>query len=669
MKSTFIIIRYLDSIKSFIFRHPKHVLPIILFVLLILLTSLAISGTSEGIYHKLLYGEKSQDPSLIYGQPRLIRSDEFLVTTQLTTIQSENGYPQFNPTQGEGKNVSVVLDVPYKDWSAIFKPQNFSFFILPLENAFAFKWWSILFTLLLAAYYFFLRILGDRKILLSILGASLITFSPFVFWWYQSGTILSIAYGFILLLISMSLIDEVRLSKKKVSSLSIKTFTKSAAMAYILICFALILYPPFQIPIALIVLFILIGYTLERLNKNIKNLRVLLRLALPFILVTLVSVSICAAFIGSRYDTFKAITETTYPGKREIQSGKDHSLKALLVPYLQPQFQRESKGTQYYLNQSESSMFIVSSLILIIPSIAGLAWVYISSRKIDWILASLTSINTLFLAHIFIPLPSFFTKLFLLHLVPQQRLLLGIGLAGTITLVYMSVLLRSKATKHRFVKYFAYGYTGLLFAAGLWAGVEIINKYPNFISNIYLVIALNTIVCIGILLFLLRKVTLGIGILAAFSILSSIYINPLYKGLGDLNPKSSIASAIREVSPKDSKWGVVDGTYYNNLPQIAGRQSISGIEFYPNKKFWEKYVGKENEPYYNRYAHIILSDSTQSIELVQSDLIKISIRCDKKILNTIDYLLTTKPLSNNCTSLIKKVEYPNTNYFIYKINH
>lgn len=482
------MVRRFHALKNFITRHPKHIPPLSLLVVLILLTILKISGTSIGTYHTQFYGEVSRDPNLVYGHPRLIRSDEFLVITQMTIMQSENGFSQINPVQGEGKDVSVVLDVPYKEWSAIFKPQNFSFFVLPLEHAFAFKWWAMLFALLIAAYYFFLRILGDNKILLSIMGAVLVGFSPFVFWWYQAGTILPIVYGFIMLLIGMSLIDEIRPKQKKTSGMTLRTLAKCLAMSYALICFILVLYPPFQVPIALIVLFTLVGYALQKLERAIVKPRVILRLVLPFVVVVFLATSVCAVFVATRYDTFKAITETAYPGKREIQSGQDYSLKRLLVSYLQPQLQRESRGTQYHLNQSESSMFIVSSLIVLIPSIAALVWLYRKSRKIEWILLSLTALNALFLAHIFLPLPSFITKLFLLHLVPQQRLLIGIGLAGTITLIYMTTLLRKKLVDDRAVKYFAYGYILLLFAAGLWAGLGVMKTYPGFVSNIYLVV-------------------------------------------------------------------------------------------------------------------------------------------------------------------------------------
>ena len=661
--------RYLYGFKRFVTRHSEHILPLVLLVILLILTALKISGTSIGVYHTKFYGEESKDPYLIYGHPRLIRSDEFLVNTQMAIIQSENGFSRINPTQGEGKDVSVVLDTPYWEWSTLFKPQNFSFFVMPLEYAFAFKWWLLLFSLIASAYYFFLKLLNGKKIYIAIAGALLIGCSPFVFWWYQAGTTLTLTYGFILLILSINLIQKAKNNLDAPFKLNKEVAIKTALLAYVFVSFILILYPPFQIPVALVIAFLFVGYCLQ--NITFKKWKQVWRFLIPFLLAFLMGTLICGTFVATRYDTFKAISNTAYPGKREVASGKDEFSKRLLVPYLQPQLQRESKGTQYFLNQSEASMFLISSLIIFIPSAALLAWLYYKRHIFEWTLAALIAVNGLFLAHMFLPLPSIFTKLFLLHLVPQQRLLIGLGFAGTITLIYMAMLIQKyiQIKKDRHIYSFAVVYTLALFAIGTWAGVSIAELYPKFISNLYLILTLNAIFCLGILSFLVTKIRLGLGILALFSLLSVVYVHPLYVGLGDIIHNNSITTTIQKVSSPQSTWGVVDGTYINNFPQIAGRTSISGVEFYPNNNFWAKYVGQKNQDIYNRYAHITLSDTPETITLLQSDLIKVSMRCDKPIIQKIDYILSTKPLFMTCVSPLQEVVYPASRYYIYEIKH
>src|SRR5579871_4522235 len=158
--------------------------PLMLLVPLILLTVFKISGTSEGIYQQYIYGN-SRDANLLFGHPQPIRSDEWMYTTQLTIAQSQAGYPRINKNLGRGKDMSLIGDVPYKDWSSIFKPENLAFFAIPLANAFAFKWWLLLYLLIVSCYFFTLRLFNGRKLFAALFGLA-IGFTPFIFWWYES---------------------------------------------------------------------------------------------------------------------------------------------------------------------------------------------------------------------------------------------------------------------------------------------------------------------------------------------------------------------------------------------------------------------------------------------------------------------------------------------------
>ena len=103
--------RYLRSIWLF---------PSILAVIVVILSALQINGSSIGAYHSLFYG-KAPDQSLLFNGPRPIRSDEWLVTTQKTIAQSESNFPRVNTHIGNGEDVSI-MDVPYKEWSTVFRP-------------------------------------------------------------------------------------------------------------------------------------------------------------------------------------------------------------------------------------------------------------------------------------------------------------------------------------------------------------------------------------------------------------------------------------------------------------------------------------------------------------------------------------------------------------------
>lgn len=642
-------------------EYKHHLFPLGLVLVVFILTLLKLSGTSIGVYNEKFYGENSHDSNLVTGHPQDVRSDEFLVITQLTIIQANNHFSKFNPYQNGGKDVSVLLDVPYLEWSTVFKPQNFPFYVMPLENAFALKWWGMLVALLISSYYFFLRLVSKNRILIAVAGSILIAFSPFVFWWYQAGTIMTLAYGFILMIISISIIDQLQRRASHEKHSIIKLLLKCILLAYILVCFALNIYPPFQIPIALVTAAYVAGYLLNTTKFNVKRILIFIT---PFVVTAIVSVIVLLVFIMTRQSTFDSIANTVYPGKRIVPSGQGYYPPHLVTSYLQPQLQRDSRGPGYIINQSESSNFIVTSVLTLVPSIYLLYKGY-RRRKYDMILVTTSLLNIIFLSHILLPLPHIFTKLTLLSSVPQQRLIIGMGMLGVVQLIHIaSIMLKSKSSI--FTKRFVVFFVGCLTLVGLIAGLITAHDYPKFVSQPWLIASLLAFYSIGILLFFSNKLKAGLLILAAMSIGSVVAIHPLYKGLSPIY-RNEISKSISDISPSNSTWGVVDGTLINNLPQIAKRNTISGIEYYPNTSYWSKKVGSAYNSTYNRYAHVTLSDHPYDIILMQSDLFMVSIRCDKAVTKDLDFILSTKTLSQPCLQFIKSINYPAAQYYIYKV--
>ncbi|MDQ3123134.1 MAG: hypothetical protein M3Q14_00390 [bacterium] len=646
-------------------RDNKIVLfPAFLFALLIILTCLKISGTSIGVYHTYLYGENTKDPSLLFGKPQTVRSDEWLVNTQLTIAQEKNNYERINPHFSEPKDMSLLFDAPYREWSAFFKPQNFSFFVLSVEYAFAFKWWVLLFALMTSVYFFCLKLLPN-KILLAIAGSFIIGFSPFMFWWYQTGTIATLTYGFLITLVSMSLIDRTtiqvfgrRLSKK--TSVIIKT----SLLAYLLTAFALLLYPPFQVPVSLVVFFFLLGYFIQKSIGQPK--KTTFSMAMPFLIAVIVTVGIGATYLTSRSDVIHAIGNTVYPGKRVVASG-GYDVKKLLVSYLQPQLQQDEHGAKYDKNQSESSNFILLPLFLLIPSIVLVTWLYVKQKKFEWVLASLIACNLLFLAHLFIPSIDVLTKPFLLHLVPHDRLLIGLGFVAIITALYMTkVYMDQKIVLTKKYLWGALAYSFLFFGLMVWAGFETSKIYPDFISSKKLIVLLAAALITGLSLILINKPRPGFLIIALFSIASVLFIHPLYQGLGPLY-NNNLTKTIETISNKDATWAAAQSIYIENLPQMSGRSAVTGVAAYPSNKFWKENSDMKNDHIYNRYAHVFLSaNDSSSLVLIGTDLFAVSASCTRKVSQKIDYVISTTPLEGSCKKLIKTLHYPNVTFYFYK---
>lgn len=637
--------------------------PLAILLILVALSAFKISGTSIGSYQKALYPQGSHDSNLLLNSPREIRSDEWRVVTQAIIAQKEAGFPHINKNFNEDLDMSLLTDAPYIEWSVLFKPQHFSFFVMPLENAFAFKWWLLLVFLLLSTYFLCLKLVPNR-IVFAICVSVIAGFSPFVFWWYQTTTILSLAYSILIILFGIRLIDrdQIRICKKELSTRT-STIINGVVFAYLLVAFALLLYPPFQIPVALIAGFFLLGYLLNAIRKKTK--RQIAMLLIPFACAVALTGVICGTFILTRADVVGTISSTAYPGKRSVPSG-GYDINHLLVNFLQLQLIENNSQSNYYFNQSEESSFILLPLFFIVPLAFILVYLYVRKKQLDWIIIGLLIPCLLILAHMFIPFASPVSKLFFLHLVPIERAIIGLGLSAILILIYIAHLYQKTIKISHKMQWVIAGYVFIFCMLAILSGLHIREMYPNLIPSRKLLVLYALILYAGLYLFLRGKTAVGAVILALFSIVSVWQVHPLYVGFGEIY-NHKLTHAIKTISNPDDTWAVAEDVRFENLPQMSNRKAITGIAFYPNLDFWDKYSESNNRDIYNRYAHIVLDDkTTQPILLVQKDIFVVSTQCGRKLTTQIDFMLSTRPIEKSCYTLVKTIVYPNQTFYIYK---
>jgi hypothetical protein len=653
---------------SFIRRLANSVwlFPSILLLILIILTSLRISGSSIGIYNTSFYGG-AKDSNLLLNGPESIRSDEWLVTTQLTIAQHAAGYPRVNPNIDSGRDMSVVGDAPYKDWSSVFKPQNLAFFILPFENAFAFKWWLLLYLVIASCYFFTLRILPGKKLFATIFSTA-VGLSPFLFWWYQTGTLACIFYGFFILILVMRVINEEKVRFLENLRLRYSYLAYVIGLAYLVSCFALILYPPFQIPVAIATAFLGTGLFLAAYGSRKKLVSrdslVKLAILLSGVVVALV---IVFAFFHTRENVVNAITNTVYPGKRTVQT-EGNSGYEILSTFLQPQLQRISRAAHYFTNQSEASNFVLLLPFLFIPGCFFLYKEYAQTRRINWPLLSVQLCILLFLAYLFVPVLSPLYKLFGLNKVANVRLFIGLGFAGVIQLLLIVKSLENLKTPAKKLNAWAGLYTMVCAIVLACISLYARTKYPEFIHSPLLIGFFGLFFCALIFCFLSRRSLLGALLLFLFSAGCVYKIHPLYRGMGPIYD-SAVIQAIDNVSMPDDSWAALDSLYYENFPAIANRDSLSGVKPYPDVAFWRKVAGAKDDYYYNRYAHVIFNEGIKSDFVLGSpDSFQVRFACTAFIEKNLDYALSTHPLDLPCIREVKEVHYPALTFYIYKVD-
>jgi hypothetical protein len=645
------------------FLHSVWLFPALLTIALILLTILRISGSSIGSYQAYFYGN-TKDQHLILNQPQAVRSDEWLVNTQMTIAQSNNHYNRINHNIGQGEDMSVTLDVPYKDWSELFKPHNWVFFVLPFEYAFAFKWWLMAYLLVLGCYFFILALLPHKRLLATLISLSLL-FSSFVQWWYQYITIGPIYYTFFIGIAVIYLLKQRRLLYQALLA---------TLLAYLVTCFALVLYPPFQIPCALAMGVFLAGYLLEKYPSFDK--RDLLKKIGLMAAALIVAGLIVIAFVETRSDVINTVSNTVYPGKRLTRSG-GFSWENLLSGELGHQFLSITKAAKYHLgnapvDQSESSNFILLLPFLFLPSLYILRKDYRRGKGIDWPLLLVNGAFIVFLLQLFAKWFEPFSKLLLLDRVPDLRLLIGLGFLNILQIIL--IIRHFIKEKTQPLSNFILGpYILLVFAIELSVGIYAKNHYPGFIGHDRVLVYALPVPVIVYLLLRKRFVLAMTGFLA-FSLFTSFQVNPLYQGTAIVT-QNPIDSAIKTIAAHSSGRWIAENIYLENFPAMNGAPSLSGVYYYPQFGLWDK-IPNASPQVYNRYAHVgfITEESSPSasptLQLIGGDHFVVYTGICSSYLHqeNVRYVLTTSIITDSCVQKIKTISLPANTFYIYHID-
>jgi hypothetical protein len=609
------IYHYINHKRVFIF-------PALITVLLLSFTVFGVSGSSVGVYDHLL-GEKSDE---LAGTSRTIRSDEWAVNTPFVISQSINNFPLINHDIGDGQDMSLVIDVPYKDWSVLFHPQNIVFFLLPLDNAFAFKWWSLAWLLMISVYLLVLLLLPRRYLAASLL-AVFMCLSPFIQWWYQSITVLPVAYGVLAVVIATYLLR---------ATPTLRKVFLGTLLSYIIACFIFIMYPAFQISVALVALGIFMGiYLSERKLTDIWKKKLILRLIIPVV----AGIIPIAIFYVLHNNNIQLIQDTVYPGARSINAGGANLSTLTDWPLNYKLLRSAPDPSAYGANQSEASRFLFFGLLLI-PLLLLRFFKNKSQKDISkqhkFIFIGMLIVGLIFVLHMYVPVGSSAYKLLGLRLVPHARLLVGFGIMNLVLLA-IAFGLPSKGYKKMqdlldrdafmsSVLGFAFTLAGLLIAK---------NHYVIPSLGIY-EIGFIAIIVATVMYALSHKILrlryLGLCVVVVLSVGASLPVHPLYHGMGSIED-SDLSAAIRNKEKRDNYyWITTDKLGYESIPVANGAEVLTGVYTYPQLKLWKKYF-PDNEDVFNRYAHVKfeVDDATaqRSISLLGQDafLVKVS-SCD-----------------------------------------
>lgn len=569
-------------------------------LIIALFVILNINNSSLGYWDVIL--GKPAGNGLVFGTPRSIRSDEFIVNTPLAFSQRYNGYAYFSTLFGNRTtDMFIIKDAPVWTAAEIFRPFHWGYLLLGSERGLAFYSSARLVVLFLVSYQFFLLItksggqqneLGESQSTrehrgLSLIGAALVACAPVVQWWYAVNGLVEMIIATFLSVLLFSLYLRAHQGWKR--------FALGLGIMLCAGMFILTLYPAWQIPLIFILL-ILVAWLIVTHWGTIAMR--------PWdwasVIVTLLVFSaLMLTVLRSSLPTIQATMNTVYPGSRESNGGGGQlswlfsTMSGLAFPF------REFVATAHASggNSTEASSFVTFFPLGIV-----LAGINLVRGKGKDILAMLLLVIIAFLGlYIFIGFPPSIAAVTGMSHTTVRRALVMFELANVILLIRAVSHMKFGARD-----YVLYGLVTVICLLQAFGAFFAYRAYLGYISLAVLVVF--SLVTAGALItrfkVLARVCTL---FSVALLVLSGISVNPIQYSASPLTGQPAIeqVESIQRSAP--GQWIVVGGqsSLLAQLMVANGIPTSNALSVTPNMQMWK--ILDKNGSYaqeYNRYAYM-----------------------------------------------------------------
>ena len=610
------------------------------FLLLIMLVSFKISGSSMGCW-KLFLGDGESGIRL--GEPRVWRSDEWGTLTPLCFRQQYNtlgAYNRYSQTLGSILTDNMlVYGQPSWDILTLFRPFYWGYLFFGSERGLSWFWCSRLIVLFLSWFELGMLITDGQK-KLSVMLSICVSFAPFLQWWFAiNGLVEMLIYGACFVLGSNYLVSRAFNPRK---------IAVAVGMAVCAVGYVLTFYPTWMVPVAWGFVPLFLWVVIWKFDR-----KVLRRVdVVPWLLIFVITAAGLTVLAVTSWDVIKAELNSVYPGNAPSSSGGTGLWWMMKYPI--------SLVSRFSMNE-----LIVenSSIICFAPAGFILAlWVIIKEKKKDPLLILLLEMN-LFLAWYYcVGIPKWLAKMLLLSFVNSNR---GPQVLGflRLTLFVRAVALKEKAPKRWLAALAAVisSAVPMRLALGFTKYEPGGLRYEYFDTAEKIVVVWAILAVVFYLLYRARKSKYTMAVLGVCTVVlaSSIWINPVAKGVPEIT-KSETMQQIRDLVKEDPQaiWLVADMAYpATNIPAMAGADCLNTTQTYPQKTRWEMLDPEgEYEDIYNRYCHIRASlGSKTMLELVSTDYVEVTLSPeDLKKLN-IRYIVSTNDFDEKIAAGITNI--------------
>lgn len=630
--------------------------PALLLVVLVVLVTAGLSGSSTGVVHS--WFESGEDEDLVAFEPQAIRSDEWAVQTPYTVSQVEEGLPLRNDTLPGGVDMSLNWEAPYAEWSAAFRPHNLGFFVLPFDQAFALKWWLPGVALAAAAYMLLVSVMPRRPLAAAALATAFL-FSPFFQWWYIPQTLWPVAWG---LLTMTAIVWTTTLASRRAR------WWWALPVGYVSVTAALGIYAPFLIPVAYVTAAFGVGWVLRRDGEG--TVRERLRRVVPVLAGGAAGAAVVVAFLLTRWSTIRGFLGTVYPGQRVTQPGEGLADPDRLATFLGVFSLALSDGGSHGIrpNSPEASTFVFLGAFVAVGGMWLLVHLWRTRRVLDVPLVAALACGALFTAFMYVPGWGPVAHLLLLDRVTPGRMLIGFGL---VSFVLLALVVRAIDVHDVQIPWWVAGGAGVLVVASHILLAERLSHRAGALEAAGPWLVLAFVLAASTVLVLRRHVLSGALCFLVLSLVLAVWVNPLYRGVYDLR-ETDVAQAVTALDEEVAgRWVGVGDAMVGPILTVTGVGAFNAFQGAPDSDTWDRIdPNGRYEEHWNRFGNVgwLVDDDLPRISNPAADQVRINFdSCADYEQSEVTHVLSDRPIEQPCLRLVDEVREPVTTFRIYQV--
>jgi hypothetical protein len=529
----------------------------------------------------------------LLGTAKSIRSDEYVAMTPLFQIAVLGHFSATDVISPYHESLKGFWALPILDWSLIFKPQLWAFWLVPPAYAYSF-YFATLWLGFLIGYGVFLRQLG-ASLWLAAFGSLALYMSHFVqVWWTSNAPTFAFApWPFIVFL------------------LPIRPILKIPFLFWVISFWIFsYVYPAFIISAGFALTTLLLAFRRDAITIG--------NVLAGFI----ASCAVMAVFFLYFGDLIALMQHTQYPGNRFAAGGGVEISK--IVAHLLPFF-TSSRFDPLLSNSNECEVAVVSTLLpltVIVFANYRSAATYVRENKLACFIFCVGL--TMMLAWMILPVPADWGMFLLWHEVPGNRMIWGFGLLLILGLTVIASKIEFNVSHRRLILFFlsivAAGLSSKLLFTLVWPAPKIdlwaavvrswFDWVPIFVFSVPAVLAVRTS-------WMQRAPAPALFSAAALSgCLTFGTFNPVQSAHPIFAKHDSLLleRAREQAKANPNGWAVMPGGF-GALLNGAGISAIDHTLTAPQLAFFRKIfpdlAAEQFNQAFNRYAHIVVERGAQ----------------------------------------------------------